>query len=113
MPNYMIYYLIAINIIGLVVMQLDKSASRKRNAQRIPERTLFLIAIFGVPLGQVLVCFYLGIKRGSSFSKSASPSFSSCKRLVSCIILIIFRRKNTLNEQKVKSVFMNIYLFNI
>jgi len=73
MPNYMIYYLIAINIIGLVVMQLDKSASRKRNAQRIPERTLFLIAILGGSFGSSLGMFLFRHKTRKFIFKIGFP----------------------------------------
>ena len=46
------YYLIAVNILAFVLMGLDKRRAKK-NAWRIPERTLFLPVIFGGALGGV------------------------------------------------------------
>ena len=40
------YYLIAVNVLAFVLMGLDKRRAKK-NAWRIPERTLFLPVIFG------------------------------------------------------------------
>lgn len=49
----MAIYLIIINIIGLVLMGIDKSRA-KRRAFRIPEATLFSVAIFGGSVGSIL-----------------------------------------------------------
>ena len=46
----MIYYLCAINIIGLLAMWLDKRKAR-RHEWRIPEKTLFLVSIAGGSIG--------------------------------------------------------------
>ena len=46
------YYLIAVNVLAFVLMGLDKRRAKK-NAWRIPERTLFLPVIFGGALGGV------------------------------------------------------------
>ncbi|MBR1628805.1 MAG: DUF1294 domain-containing protein [Lachnospiraceae bacterium] len=46
----MIYYLCVINIIGLLVMWLDKRKAR-RHEWRIPEKTLFLVSILGGSIG--------------------------------------------------------------
>lgn len=51
--NLLIYYFIGINIIGFFAMAIDKNKARK-NLWRIPERTLFLIAIIGGSLGSML-----------------------------------------------------------
>lgn len=45
-----ILYLLAMNLIGLAVMGIDKHRARVR-AWRIPERTLFLVSIAGGSLG--------------------------------------------------------------
>jgi len=45
-----------INIIGYVVMSEDKNKARKRQ-QRVPEKTLFLLAAMGGALG-VLTAMY-------------------------------------------------------
>lgn len=49
--------LILINLCGLVIMGYDKSQSRWPGARRVPERTLFLIALVGGAVG-----VYLGMK---------------------------------------------------
>lgn len=46
-------YLGIINLIGFILMGLDKTKSR-RHAFRIPEATLFLFAIFGGSIGCIL-----------------------------------------------------------
>lgn len=46
------YYLIAVNVLAFVLMGIDKRRAKK-NAWRIPEKTLFLPAIFGGALGGV------------------------------------------------------------
>lgn len=49
----MIYYLIIINIIGLLSMYLDKYFA-KNNMYRISENTLFSIAIIGGSVGSII-----------------------------------------------------------
>lgn len=46
-------YLVVMNIIGFASMGIDKSKA-KRGAWRIPEKTLFLIAILGGSIGSIL-----------------------------------------------------------
>lgn len=46
-------YLVFINILAFVLMSTDK-AKAKRNAWRIPEKTLFLSAILGGSIGAIL-----------------------------------------------------------
>ena len=49
----MIYYLIFINIVGLLSMYLDKYFA-KNNMYRISEKALFLIAIIGGSIGSII-----------------------------------------------------------
>ncbi|MCI9062040.1 DUF1294 domain-containing protein [Romboutsia sp.] len=49
----MIYYLIFINIVGLLSMYLDKYFA-KNNMYRISEKTLFFIAIIGGSIGSII-----------------------------------------------------------
>ena len=49
----MIYYLIFINIMGLLSMYLDKYFS-KNNMYRISEKSLFFIAILGGSIGSII-----------------------------------------------------------
>lgn len=44
--SYLVIYLAIINLIGFTIMGIDKLKARKR-AWRIPESTLFVIAIIG------------------------------------------------------------------
>lgn len=46
-------YLLIMNIVGFAIMGIDKSRA-KRGAWRIPEKTLFLIAILGGSIGSIL-----------------------------------------------------------
>lgn len=46
-------YLLLLNLLGLAAMYLDKQKARKR-AFRIPESTLFMIAIIGGSIGVLL-----------------------------------------------------------
>ena len=52
----LVYYLIAINILACLLMALDKSKAR-RNAYRIPESILFLVALIGGSLGAIAGMF--------------------------------------------------------
>ena len=47
------YYLLLINAIGLLIMCIDKLLAKKQ-ARRVPERTLLLIAAIGGSLGSLL-----------------------------------------------------------
>lgn len=53
----LIVYFIVINIAGYVSMGLDKSKA-KRHAWRIPEATLFSIAILGGSVGSIYGMFH-------------------------------------------------------
>lgn len=62
------YYLIVINAVGLVLMLLDKRFA-VRHARRIPEKTLFAVAILGGSLG-----VYLGM--WLAHHKTKKPRFT-------------------------------------
>jgi uncharacterized membrane protein YsdA (DUF1294 family) len=55
--NYLVVYLILINLISLFVMGLDKYRAKHR-MWRIPERTLFLLAIVGGSVGSILGMYF-------------------------------------------------------
>ena len=61
MPDSMIIFLIAyflvLNIIGYALMGVDK-AKAKKHAWRIPEATLFSVAILGGSIGCILGMFH-------------------------------------------------------
>ncbi|MCC3865739.1 DUF1294 domain-containing protein [Terrisporobacter petrolearius] len=52
----MIYYLIIINVIGFLIMNIDKKKAVKK-AYRIPEKNLLFICVLGGSLG-VLIGMY-------------------------------------------------------
>ena len=51
--KYLLIYLGIINLVGFFAMFLDKQKA-KRNKWRIPEKTLFLLAVIGGSLGTTL-----------------------------------------------------------
>lgn len=51
--DIILLYIVVINLISLIVMGIDKRKARKR-AFRIPEATLFVLAIIGGSLGSVI-----------------------------------------------------------
>lgn len=51
--NILILYLTVINLIGFAVMGIDKKKAVKR-LWRIPESTLFIIAIIGGSIGSII-----------------------------------------------------------
>lgn len=51
---YILYYIIMMNIFGLLVMGFDKSASKRRKARRVPENSLFAIALLGGSVGAAI-----------------------------------------------------------
>lgn len=48
--KYFIIYLLAMNLLGITVMGIDKQKA-KAHAWRIPEKTLFLVSLLGGSLG--------------------------------------------------------------
>ena len=52
MHKVALLYVIIMNIIGVMMMGIDKSRA-KRHAWRIPERTLFLISLLGGSVGSL------------------------------------------------------------
>jgi len=51
--SILLFYFLLLNITGFFLMGIDKRKARK-NQWRIPEKTLFLIAILGGSLGSIL-----------------------------------------------------------
>ena len=51
--TFLLEYLIAVNLIGFALMGIDKYKAKKR-AFRIPEATLFIVAIIGGSIGSII-----------------------------------------------------------
>lgn len=51
-PKIFIAYLIVLNLLGFLSMGIDKQKAKKHR-WRIPEKTLFLFALFGGCLGSI------------------------------------------------------------
>lgn len=65
--EYIIGYLILINILGFFVMGEDKRRAKK-HLYRIPEKTLFSVAIIGGSIGSILGMYHFRHKtKHSSF----------------------------------------------
>lgn len=65
MIKYLMYYIILLNIMGFVIMYIDKEKAKK-NKWRIRERTLLLVAILGGSIGS-----YIGMKKFKHKTKHA------------------------------------------
>ena len=53
-PAPLIVYLIAVNVLAFAVYGWDKARSKVQGARRVPEKTLFLLALLGGSAGAVL-----------------------------------------------------------
>ena len=51
MYNALLFYLVFINLLGLVLFAVDKAKSKHKGSRRIPERTLLWVARLGGGLG--------------------------------------------------------------
>ncbi len=51
--TFLIIYFVIINIVGLAIMGIDKRKAIKRTF-RIPEATLFMVALIGGSIGSIL-----------------------------------------------------------
>ena len=52
----MIIYVLLVNIIGFALMGIDKSRAKKRK-MRVPEATLFVVALIGGSIGSIIGMF--------------------------------------------------------
>ena len=50
--QYLLLVLAAVNLLGFALMGIDKARARQR-AFRIPEATLFIVAVFGGSIGSI------------------------------------------------------------
>ena len=82
--KYILIYLGIINLIGFFAMFLDKQKA-KRNKWRIPEKTLFLLAIIGGSLGTTFGMHVFRHKTKHWYFKFGMPMI-----LIVQIILILY-----------------------
>lgn len=71
--SYILSYLGVINFIGLVIMGIDKLKAKKR-AWRVPESTLFVIALIGGSLGTTLGMFLFRHKTRHWYFRYGMPA---------------------------------------
>lgn len=71
--SYILSYLGVINFIGLVIMGIDKLKAKKR-AWRVPESTLFVIALIGGSLGTTIGMFLFRHKTKHWYFRYGMPA---------------------------------------
>ncbi len=79
------FYLLIMNIIGFLSMGIDKKKAKK-NQWRIPEKTLFLIAIIGGSLGSIIGMQFFRHKTKHTSFKIGMP----CIFILQLVILVYF-----------------------
>lgn len=79
-----VIYLVVVNSIGFASMGIDKSKA-KRGAWRIPEKTLFLIAILGGSVGSIL-----GMKQFRHKTKHKSFTIGMPAILLVQVLVILY-----------------------
>ena len=87
-----IIYLILINITGFAVMGIDKWKARKQ-AWRIPEKTLFLISILGGSIGSIAVMYTFHHKTKHWYFVIGMPLILIVQVAASCYIYISYIAK--------------------
>lgn len=86
--SYIILYLAIINLTGLFIMGLDKLRARKR-AWRIPESTLFVIALMGGSLGTTIGMHLFHHKTRHWYFLYGMPAIL-CLQIIIVVILIYY-----------------------
>ena len=86
-----IVYLVAVNLIGFAIMGIDKYRARKR-AYRIPEATLFTVAIIGGSIGSILGMYIFRHKTRHRSFTIGMPAI-----LILQVILVILIMSASLN----------------
>lgn len=87
-----IIYLILINITGFAVMGIDKWKARKQ-AWRIPEKTLFLISILGGSIGSITGMYTFHHKTKHWYFVIGMPLILIVQVAASCYIYISYIAK--------------------
>ena len=81
-----IAYLVIVNLAGLISMYIDKKRAIK-NKWRIPEKTLFLIAIIGGSIGSISGMHLFRHKTKHWYFKYGMPAILICQVI---IVILLF-----------------------
>ncbi|AOZ96692.1 Uncharacterized membrane protein YsdA, DUF1294 family [Butyrivibrio hungatei DSM 14810] len=81
---YIIIYFVVVNIFGFALMGIDKRRARK-SAFRIPEATLFSVAIIGGSLGSTIGMFFFKHKTKHWYFKFGLPLIF----LIQIVIIVV------------------------
>lgn len=84
--KYLLIYLLIINLIGFFTMFLDKQKAR-RGKWRIPEKTLFLLALIGGSLGTTLGMHVFHHKTKHWYFKFGMPLIFVLQLIVAFMLL--------------------------
>lgn len=84
--SYILSYLAVINFIGLTIMGIDKLNAKKR-AWRIPESTLFVIALIGGSLGATLGMFLFRHKTRHWYFRYGMPAILAVQVIIVLILM--------------------------
>ena len=83
---FIIYYFIFINLVGFAIMGIDKNKARKR-AFRIPEATLFLVALIGGSIGSLFGMYTFRHKTRKPKFVWGMPAILICQLLLAYLLL--------------------------
>ena len=73
--DFALCYIGIINLVGFAIMGIDKSKA-KRNAWRIPEATLFLVALLGGGIGSTLGMHFFRHKTKHLYFRLGLPAIA-------------------------------------
>ena len=85
MQGILAVYLVVINIAGIYVMWEDKRRAQK-DAWRIPEKVLFLVAFLGGSLGTTLGMFQFRHKTKHWYFKYGMPAILLVETVLLCTL---------------------------
>ncbi len=86
--TFLIAYAVIINFIGFALMGIDKRRARK-NAFRIPEATLFAVAVIGGSIGSILGMQIFRHKTKHWYFKIGMPAILLFQILIGILLIFI------------------------
>ena len=87
MTQYLLIYLAAVNVAAFAAMGIDK-AKAKAGAWRVPEATLFLLAVLGGSVGGILGMQLFRHKTKHKTFTVGSPAILVCQLALAAYILL-------------------------